>query len=558
MRYEEFKLTEEELLEVKMSTSSLANAVKNIDAIAGIEFEMYVPNTRIEGEGSRDEDEEYDPDMDETADGYQDVDRFFSTREMATNNDNGLYALRRDLDEWIDELVDEAYEREIANLDMEEIIRDYVTDELDNDEYDIESVIQDAISEGEGNSYYDGALERYMDENRESIQETVRDSIDWEDERRFFQNNGLNYMSDVAREYNLHWPYQNESASKDMEELKDEFEDIVTSPIILSKKYHDKSIVRDGKSYIIEPDGSLNDPDSSADAGIEFVSPALPLAKMIHEMRNIIDWAKSKGCYTNASTGLHMNISIRGVDHSKMDYVKMALFVGDKYSLEQFNRIGNTFADSVTDKLNSITDESDIPLILDHLKQGLLKQASWIIHGNTTKKYMGLNIKNNRIEVRYPGNDWLNLDFDDLCRFLMRYVVAYDIACSDKNQDEYAKKLYNMILGSGKRSAESKMIADYLLNNDQDEITKKLAKQRMLHRKITSKVPSWEVTFNPNVQDINKERNANIRNTYKYKMAPFRIAAQNAEDAIAHARLKWGMYRAEVFPDFYFKARKIG
>ena len=48
MRYREFNLTEDELFELKMSPSNLARMAKDIDALAGLEFELVVPD--IEGE----------------------------------------------------------------------------------------------------------------------------------------------------------------------------------------------------------------------------------------------------------------------------------------------------------------------------------------------------------------------------------------------------------------------------------------------------------------------------------------------------------------------------
>jgi hypothetical protein len=72
MRYQEFNLTEDELFELKMSPTNLKRMAAETGAIAGIEFEMYVP-----GAAEADEDEygsEPDYEMDEsfpTGRGYQ-------------------------------------------------------------------------------------------------------------------------------------------------------------------------------------------------------------------------------------------------------------------------------------------------------------------------------------------------------------------------------------------------------------------------------------------------------------------------------------------------------
>ena len=87
MRYKEFLLTEDELFELKMSPTNLKKMAADTGAIAGIEFEMYVPSAAE----SEDEDFDGEPDyeMDEsfpTGRGWtQEVIDFFRGGDMGSS-----------------------------------------------------------------------------------------------------------------------------------------------------------------------------------------------------------------------------------------------------------------------------------------------------------------------------------------------------------------------------------------------------------------------------------------------------------------------------------------
>jgi hypothetical protein len=86
MRYKDFKLTEDELFELKMSPTNLAKMAKNIDARAGMEFELIVP-------GVESDEEEYESEPDYDADesfptgrGWQrDIISFFRGGDMGNS-----------------------------------------------------------------------------------------------------------------------------------------------------------------------------------------------------------------------------------------------------------------------------------------------------------------------------------------------------------------------------------------------------------------------------------------------------------------------------------------
>ena len=110
-----------------------------------------------------------------------------------------------------------------------------------------------------------------------------------------------------------------------------------------STGYHDGP--RENDAYTIEPDSSLDDKDykkNDEDAGLEFISPPLPIDEALADVKKIKKWADEKGAYTTEKTGLHMNVSVPGFDPENLDYVKLALLLGDKYLLERFGRSANT------------------------------------------------------------------------------------------------------------------------------------------------------------------------------------------------------------------------
>ena len=212
-----------------------------------------------------------------------------------------------------------------------------------------------------------------------------------------------------------------------------------------STEYHGK---RKPDTWIIEPDGSLD----NETGGLEFVSPPMPLKDMQQAMAAIIDWANDKGCTTDESTGLHMNVSIPGMvtnsgEYTNLDYVKLALFLGDEHILNQFDRISNTYCKSAFSKVKDRAAGMPAIKVAEFFKtfNDKLNNASGnVIHSLITSKYTSIHVHwdEGYVEFRSPGGDWLNTDFAMLESTLNRFVVALSIACDpESHRQEYAKKL---------------------------------------------------------------------------------------------------------------------
>jgi hypothetical protein len=456
---------QQELFEVNMSPGNLKKLAGGIDALVGIEFEMFVPDV-----GSVD-DEDYDPeedmDYDETANDIDDIVNFFNDRDY---NDSGAI---RDLEE---ELTEKYYEWQSEQIDEQwnssdgrQFFAQWVKDNVDPDE------IADHVDKEEdlfGNRNLDGSdYEKFIEDQWEetfnsdayqnaydAFREEKQDEDDF-DQQQFLNDIGIYNMSDVndrIRNYIAwpHWTYPDGDgdAEYNLEQLADEFSESIGRRVHYSTGYH--SGPRTSDAYTIEPDSSL---DGGEDAGLEFISPPLPLDQAIEDVKKIKEWADERGAYTNKKTGLHMNVSVPGFDPENLDFVKLALLLGDKKILNSFSRYGNHYCESAMDIINRSPTTEEKEQLFKKLKDNLDTIARKVVVGYGSAevkfgpisqrigKFTSINPKNNRVEFRGPGGDWLGQNFDKIEDTLYRTVVALDAAVDpDKYRKEYLKKLTKM------------------------------------------------------------------------------------------------------------------
>ena len=460
MRYKQIKpVVEQTLTEVNMSPTSLRQLASKINARAGMEFEMIVPNA----EGSEEDFEsEPDYDMDERARSIDDICEFFHDGDM--NGRREIDRLRQSMEEdfysWQQEHLDEAWEHSgfeyLLKYLKENLSDDEVCDELgieaneDGDYPDVGSEEYAKLAQKsyeENNSYYDSAREEFDEEYRED-----HDDSEW------LQDSGYRRMTNIANNYDITWPYYTSPSSsgdgRSPEDIADDFSRAIGRPVNAATSYH--SARREEGHYVVEPDSSL-EASNPGDTGLEFVSPPLPIGELLSDLQKVKQWAKSEGCYTGAdyNTGLHINVSVQGYTLAKLDYVKLALLMGDEYVLREFDRLSNTYCKSAlgiikdTIKRNPHTARE----ALDKMKEHVNVAASKAIHGGTTDKYTSINTKDGYIEFRSPGGDWLNDFYNKIEPTLLRFVVALDAAIDEnKYKQDYLKKLYKLLAPSGDKS----------------------------------------------------------------------------------------------------------
>jgi hypothetical protein len=509
------KLAEaEDLDEVKMSPTALkkfANSPAAKDVLVGFEAEMIFPNVRVE-----DSDPELEPDYeaDEQAYSLNQVVEFFQYDEWGYGlSDREADRLRERLDEAYYEWYDGQMLRDFGE-EAEDYIKKVLVDDGDWDEdeeiqkqlylLDLSNdQINNIINAGERAPKFTSSKEqqeyseanpdykKYLDaqEEAQDLLDTLiadeigkqganwdaalddfRDNYQLDDDSGFFSDLGWRWMSDIANEFNLTWPYVTDVNSSegemDIDSVAEDLSAAIDMPVVASYSYHGAK--RKPGEFIIEPDGSLS-PDSSEDGGLEIISPPMPIEQAMQKLNQVIEWAQKRGCYTNSSTGLHMGVSLPGqksfaeaegdvqpapATEKPIDFMKLALFLGDQYVLKDFGRQANTYAASTLKKLKERRwSPQQIATAMEKMRGNLINLAYKDLADRSPGRD-SINMKDNYVEFRGAGGDYLSRESDEGMNFLentlLRYVQALAIAGDPAAyRDEYAKKLYKLISPEG-------------------------------------------------------------------------------------------------------------
>lgn len=450
MRYKEIKpLIEQQLDEINMSPTSLRKLAATIpDALAGMEFELVIP-------GLANDDTESEPDYSEDVPitlntDISDVIDFFDNSDY---NDPGTMRnfrdkITEDFQLWALDQVDIEWGRTDTASEVEEYLKNYSN--LEGEE--LEAAVGAAMTDY--NSDYDSARDHWIVEHLE-----YQSFFEWA------KSNGYSHMSDIESNYNIMWPHWTTvyDGYVDPEDVVSDFQNAIGKPVVYSNEYHSVNRNRNGNAYIAEPDSTIKGNDN--EGGLEFISPPQSIPEMISDLHKVAEWAKEYGAYTNHSTGLHINISVPNYSIENLDFVKLALLMGDKYVLQQFNRLGNSFAASAIDlvKKKSNTEPELVAKLFDAMRVQLNTAASKIIHSGITGKYTSINTKMGWVEFRSPGGYWLT-DFSSgkVEQTLLRFVVALDAAVDEsKYRKEYATKLYKLLAPAGTLDNTIQYFAEY-------------------------------------------------------------------------------------------------
>jgi hypothetical protein len=500
---------DEDLLEVKMSPGELKRWASSDEAAgiqAGFEAELIF---RDAGEGDNEDDYEPDYDMDERAYSVDGVVEFFQ------GGDNGIgrsYAQRLQSQlyeafyEWRDEQIEEGW-----NQNADEIVRDYYDENVWPDEKDnyreraAEELGIDTSEESEEQREKIEALARELyradvetsvdteddryDQARDDYFDTARDGSDYDESD--WLSSEYPYMSDIGNEFDVDWPYwrggESSGGERTVDDIADSLSRALGGPEVRgSSGYH--SIRRRPGLWIIEPDGSLDPDDRSDEAGLEVVSPPMPLPQALAALNQVIDWANGDGdAYTNSSTGLHMGVSIP-YKGGNVDYVKLILFMGDKYVLDRFGRSANSYTRSALEKLISIqrgrrenSSMLQTASALDLMRSNLIELAADLVRNSVGQdKYTSAHIKDGYIEFRSPGGDYLakaDEEIGALEETMLRFARSMYIAGRpDVERKEYSKKLYKLL--DAQESESLKLFVDYSTGRiNQEELKKSWAQQ---------------------------------------------------------------------------------
>jgi hypothetical protein len=526
------------LFEINMGSKNLRREAAKTGAIAGMEFEMIVPN--VEG-GGGDEDLEPDYDYDQRCRSIQDAYDFFYDGDWNSRRscDEMRDSMRNDYTEWLDQKISDEWDSQ-----GEEYIYQWVKENVDESEWNPEEKSElertEALEEYATNVHADPVSDQYQtayEEFREENQENW-DESDWLDDA------DLDTMREIERTYSMDWPHWSSPDSggeANIEDVAQEFENAIGRDVRASDNYHSGSTLRPSvanQRYIVEPDGSL-DPDNPGDRGLEFVSPPLPIDEILSDLNKVKAWAKEYGCYTNDSTGLHINISVPGYSRENLDFVKLALLMGDKYVLDAFGRTGNTYAKSAMGIIKDAVRNKpeDAARLLDKMKGNLDQLATKAIHSGITQKYTSINTKDGHIEFRSPGGDWLDQNFDQIENTLLRFTVAMSAALNpDMYRQEYLTKLYKILTENNRDDDTIKYFSDYVAGKIPKAALRSFVKQAQLQRNIrrgkTDGQKMWWKVY--------KEG----KNAGRYG-AMIEVVATSEKEAIDKAAKEWGLFSQE-------------
>ena len=530
-----------------MSPGSLRRAAKEIGARAGMEFEMIVPGAN---QGDDDYDDDYretDYDRDESVNSIQDAFDFFYDGDFNSRSDCERMRdkMQEEYLEWLSENIDDRWESE-----KEESIYDWLR--YNAAPSDVFGIL--GVEEDENGNYPDPSKEDYRNAAAKVIEDQInpwyeeaeedfRDNFyrDADMESEWLESAGISTMQDVEMKYSIVWPHyftpERETGGVSIEDAADSFSRAIGREVEASSNYHSRSVARPSATklhYVVEPDGSL-EADDDEDGGLEFVSPALPIDELLDDLKKVKAWADKTGCYTNESTGLHINVSVpkwQG-DLSQLDYVKLAVLMGDEHILQVFERQGNTYCKSALKivKDNIRQRPEDVKALLDQMKEHLNTSAAKLIHSGSTNKYTSVNTKEGYIEFRSPGGDWLNEKFDEIESTLLRFVVAMDAAVDEtKYKEEYAKKLYKLLAGDQKDSTNTMAyFAKYAAGELPQSALKSFIRQAQFERNAEKEYSGKKMWYR-----VDKEGRGRSG-------ASIEVVATSKEEALEKAASNWSL-----------------
>lgn len=469
------------ITEVNMSPGVLEKFLQSpiVSGIrAGFEAEMCFSGMGAPGD---DDDGEPDYDMDENTGDIDGVLDFFDATMSRYERNRLRQSLETEYQEWRSERLGALW----SNVEHE-VVYEYIStyewdkdDELRNileEEYDSEEVEAILANNELPNMEQDADLaEKYSEAESQlddKLQEKVDQSIssqdsDWDEAyeqwRDHYDGDEVSesewlsdhypYMMDIENSFDVTWPHrqQNDTGNEFNEWAADmlagDLRDHLGVETYVSPSYGGR---RPEDTWVFEPDSSIEAKDG--DMPVEIISPPMPIQECIDKLYEFLKWASSNRGYTNNSTGLHVGVSLPR-EGGKVDFLKLAVFLGDTYVLEQFGREANTYCKStlnavrrrmLTGTESALTD-SKLESALDLMAKRLSEFAGRAIQQRNHDRYLVINMHDEYIEFRSMGGDYID-DYQKIRSTILRYAYAMTIAADPSaERKEYAKKLYKFI-----------------------------------------------------------------------------------------------------------------
>lgn len=245
-----------------------------------------------------------------------------------------------------------------------------------------------------------------------------------------------------------------EEVGAQLENWVDSFSDFVDVNV---GEYHD-GVSTTQDYWRVEPDPSI---EGAAGQAAEIISPVYQTpAAMLREMSDLFGFFQANDVITNESTGLHVTMSMsQDQTRSEPNYLKMALLLGDRYILKQFDRLDNMYTPSQLNRLEAKvkqvanSDEYNIQ-DLAQIEQILQRAVNMDKYSSINFKQIKNNAGNQLIEFRIAGGDAFHTDMDKVTQAVSRYAIimqaGYDDSAHRKDYVKAIARLINNVTGSGK------------------------------------------------------------------------------------------------------------
>jgi len=406
------------LVEYAMGEKTLSKAVTT-EALVGFEFEICLDPSNVG----------YDmPDVTRDVDDFESFDDLENTFNLTKSEKKGIF---NDFEDWLDEkrtdYVNDNFE-DYMNDDINEYdAKDHAATAFNKNKFDIDDFIKDVY----GRSRHGG---RRIDWLAFIHNFDLDPPFGWENSRNgiFFNGNHYNITADMG------------DIVKKVADKFSGYMGISYKDIDSSEGYH--YIKRTGSNWIVETDSSIE--AKSGDIGVEIVSPPLEINNALTMFKKSMSTFKKLGAYTNKSTGLHINVSLKG--KPEIDFLKLVLLMGEENELKKYNRELNPNAKS---HIKSIIDSSkkymsmlDNDMNVKDIKDIIFSFSDRMITG----KYASFNFekyeKDGYIEFRVAGGNYLDMSPTELMNTIKRFVIVLSIAASkEEAQKDYYKKVYKLL-----------------------------------------------------------------------------------------------------------------
>ena len=217
------------------------------------------------------------------------------------------------------------------------------------------------------------------------------------------------------------------------QKLKPIIEQTYKLPVHIFRKRHE--FKKNLTDWYIEPDPSI-EPTNPDDGYAEIVSPPMDPEKALQALQSFYAIANNLKLYTNSTTGLHINVSIP----EKLDLLKLAVFLGDEYVLQQFNRQNSPAAVSTGSAL-----KHQGPIWAGDKQPYNLKELQRLAKAHTSSHAASINNTGKYISFRHAGDNYL-ADLPKITNTIGRFIRAMLIASDPKAyENEYRKKLVQLV-----------------------------------------------------------------------------------------------------------------